>query len=1325
MTWIEKLEIHLRDLYLNNSSHVVNVFRPAFRIFFGEEHQTFRLKMFHNLDRLRLQFKRENFYEVNAKSCLEVLRIQFKEFFASKEVSSSDLLNQCWQQDFKDYTYCEPETYGRDLLRNLDILKRLIDKTETEKPLNEAIPHEHEIEKSFKLQSKDIQIKPVQAVDANLVVTESSGIESENNSSENAISKSVNKTQMQMQEGKDTSNRSGNDADIEDVVIRPINDQDPLAEIHEKIFTNAALKNELRKLKGTNVDTKFTKSLILGKPILESHRHQLIIRQPIMFKSERPKSSKPRFASQVDEKNYLPKPVTPYYLPKVRESVFVKPHHVIASGLSRNSSKESYSKPKPRSNNQTSRSLLVPKNSCGMLNGVPLVDQSWNSSSFLDSKHFVCLTCHKYFFNINHDDCITKFLKEVNSCAKVQSPKSRNNIKPVEKITNEKKPKRWISKRYRLSPNKSFAVHEKTNIPRSRLRWKPMGIIFKTAGLRWIPTGKMFTDIITKVDSDPPNGSNEDITNPYECDQTLNVSADTVNLSASISFSHKKERLRVWFKEIIQIYCSSSIIFRVASSGLMPQPPSPTPNVPPTKDDRELLFQPMFDEYFKHPPSVDHHVPAVAAQEPADSTGTPSSTTIDQDAYQELQSQVIPPDVEEEFHDIEVAHMDKIHILTKDHPLDNVIGDPSRPGSTRLQLHTKALFCYYDVFLSLVEPKSYKDTFTESCWIEYIQEELNEFERLEVLELVSRSDRVMIITLKWIYKVRLDELEGVLENKARLVAREYRQEECIDFEESFTLVARLEAIHIFISFSAHMNMIHLPNGCEGRVLEWYSARRESQEFSKGDVDPTLFVRREGIDILLLVQARITPIAKIQEKARERLEFLIKKLGMQTGFENRPPMLNKENYVPWSSRLLRYAKSRPNGKLIHNSIINGLYVRRMILEPGDTNREVPVNETFHVQTVDELTEKEFKQIEADDQATQTILLGLPEDIYAAVDSCETAQEIWLRVQQMMKGSNIGIQEKKANGINTFQKRLSKEVDELKAERLAKTQDTLALMATSNNPYPFPVPHQDQPSFDQNYMQQPMPNLKDITDPTTAMNMALALMAKAFKLNYSTPTNNNQRISSNPRNRQITQPECQESGYSECSLKLESSEYWKSEWGNAAGHNGNQIRCYNCRGVGHFARNCTVRPRRKDAAYLQTQLLIAQKEKAGIQLQAEEFDLMAAIADLNEIKEVNANCILMANLQQASTSGTQTDKAPVYDSDGSAEVTSVEQSGGTVEQHPVNVEETYILYDSLHHNLAIEVEKVNTINRKLKETNAKLTTELARFKNQEKCFEISQE
>nr|GEZ07741.1 hypothetical protein [Tanacetum cinerariifolium] len=348
-----------------------------------------------------------------------------------------------------------------------------------------------------------------------------------------------------------------------------------------------------------------------------------------------------------------------------------------------------------------------------------------------------------------------------------------------------------------------------------------------------------------------------------------------------------------------------------------------------------------------------------------------------------------------------------------------------------------------------------------------------------------------------------------------------------------------------------------------------------------------------------------------------------------GSESRPPMLNKENYVPGSSRLLRFAKSRPNGKLIHNSILNGPYVRKMIPKPGDANREITVTETFHLQIDDELSDKELKQIEADDQASQTILLGLPEDIYAVVDSCETAQEIWLRVQQMMKGFDIGIQEKKAKNkhfpekiasnlkfLNNLQPEWSrhvtivhqtkdmhtadytqlydflkynqKEVDELKAERIAKNQDPLALMANSNNPYVFPAPHQDQSSFNQNYLQQPMPNPEDITDPITAMNMALALMAKNAVQNQRVQNAGNQNgligVQRNGNHNQIGNG----------NLVAARAE------GNASGQNGNQIRCYNCRGVGHYARNCTVRPRRRDAAYLQTQLLIAQKEEAGIQL-----------------------------------------------------------------------------------------------------------------------------
>nr|GEX79483.1 retrovirus-related Pol polyprotein from transposon TNT 1-94 [Tanacetum cinerariifolium] len=205
----------------------------------------------------------------------------------------------------------------------------------------------------------------------------------------------------------------------------------------------------------------------------------------------------------------------------------------------------------------------------------------------------------------------------------------------------------------------------------------------------------------------------------------------------------------------------------------------------------------------------------VSAPKPAISIGTPSSTIIDQDepstsisqTNQETPYLVIYLGVEEVDHDIKVAHIDNNPYV--DFPIPEPISEESssQTVSTRHQLQDDALFCYFDAFLSFVKPKSYKEALTESCWIEAMQEELNEFRRLKVWELVPRPDRVMIITLKWIYKVKLDELECVLKNKARLVARGYHQEEGIDFEESFALVARLKAIRIFIAFIAHMNMI--------------------------------------------------------------------------------------------------------------------------------------------------------------------------------------------------------------------------------------------------------------------------------------------------------------------------------------------------------------------------------------------------------------------------------------------------------------------------------------------------------------------------------------
>ncbi|GKD30779.1 hypothetical protein Tco_1241557, partial [Tanacetum coccineum] len=150
------------------------------------------------------------------------------------------------------------------------------------------------------------------------------------------------------------------------------------------------------------------------------------------------------------------------------------------------------SKPKPRSNNQTPRSLPLSKSSCVTITDVPKADHSKSSSSFLDSKQFVCSTCHKCVFNANHDACITKLLNEVNSRVKIQSHKTKNSNKPVDQKSHTQKPGRQI-----------FTRH------------------------RWIPTGKLFDSCTSKDDSEPTLGSNVDILNIHESKQTLDLSACT------------------------------------------------------------------------------------------------------------------------------------------------------------------------------------------------------------------------------------------------------------------------------------------------------------------------------------------------------------------------------------------------------------------------------------------------------------------------------------------------------------------------------------------------------------------------------------------------------------------------------------------------------------------------------------------------------------------------------------------------------------------------------------------------------------------------------
>ncbi|GJY21827.1 retrovirus-related pol polyprotein from transposon TNT 1-94 [Tanacetum coccineum] len=324
----------------------------------------------------------------------------------------------------------------------------------------------------------------------------------------------------------------------------------------------------------------------------------------------------------------------------------------------------------------------------------------------------------------------------------------------------------------------------------------------------------------------------------------------------------------------------------------------------------------MFNEYLNPTPCVDSQVPADLAIEPAILTGTPSSTIIDQDAPStstsqttpETPSPIIPLSVEETDHDIKVAHMDN------NATCDILIPEPSSeesytkiiiqiiPVSTRNQLQDEALLCYFDTFLSLV---------------------------------------------------KLDELGGVLKNKAHLVARGYHQEEGINFEESFALVARLEAIRIFIAFAAYMNMVVYQMDVKIAFLNDI-LREEVYKFTKGIVDPTLFVRRKGKDILLMLmmgklsfflglQISQSPRGIFLKQSKYALESL-KKYGMETCEPADTPMEpDSPEAAPASPDYVPGPKELEQASLSPNYVLGPEYLE--YLAPSD--EEVPVEDQPYV------------------------------------------------------------------------------------------------------------------------------------------------------------------------------------------------------------------------------------------------------------------------------------------------------------------------------------------------------------------------------------------
>ncbi|GKC13250.1 hypothetical protein Tco_1010032 [Tanacetum coccineum] len=369
MVSFRRLHSHLKLLSKNDlkGTRTESRFKRAFATLFSQDVETFTCTMFLNMDQLEKQLDKEEFQETRSMVAFKVLETQFQMFIKSR-IYLDDEYVVMTRNYFLQYTQLKIREFRDTLIQHMEYVKKSIDKRAL---------HKREYDSR------------------------------------------VNERQMQT-----TEESSGNDVDADDADIKPVYDEEPMAEVQLTAKSNV---------------------LATG----QQHTEQ------------------------------------------------------------------------PEFNNEEE------------------VNQN------AEKCHDTC-PLPKCVFNANHDTCVTKFLNEVNSRAKVPSYKTTKRYKPVEQMSIAKKPERQIATGHRFSIKKTSSMLEKTIIPRSCLRWKQTGRIFKTVGLRWVPTGKIFTSSTTNVDSEPINGSNEDITNQYECEHTLDVSASTLNLSAGTSFNPKKEGLRIW-----------------------------------------------------------------------------------------------------------------------------------------------------------------------------------------------------------------------------------------------------------------------------------------------------------------------------------------------------------------------------------------------------------------------------------------------------------------------------------------------------------------------------------------------------------------------------------------------------------------------------------------------------------------------------------------------------------------------------------------------------------------------------------------------------------
>ncbi|GJU83329.1 retrovirus-related pol polyprotein from transposon TNT 1-94 [Tanacetum coccineum] len=602
-------------------------------------------------------------------------------------------------------------------------------------------------------------------------------------------------------------------------------------DIQEKVFAIAALKNDLRKLKGNSVDTKFDKTSVLGKPVLPSLRNQSVVRQPNAFKSARAQMSKQRFASQVDVNKNLSKPVTQHYLPKKTESTFAKPDHMIASSSSRNSSKNMPRFKKPSSD----------------------PDFRWKPTGRIFKSLVLRWLLQEKLF-----DSYTS--KVINQCS------GRNNVLILSTGPLCDIPTRKISVCYLLNDYDDVG----------KLKAKGdigvfVGYSKESAAFRVYNkcTRKIHESVNVNFDEISEMASTQFSLEPglSNLNETGKSSNPTVSQVSEIS----KKDLEDLFQKFYDEYFDSSKITNSLATNI-----ETSNNEIPLHEGE--VFHEVFESFQEESSSSslndDVHQSSAEVMVPPTNTQSISNESVPNVNEASTSHNVFNERLENAYFDASTTFHDPSNVYTfyqpyphkkkwtKDHPLHKIIGDPKSSVCTRGQLANSYLFA---CLLSSIEPANVVEALKDADRVSVMQDELDQFARLKVWRLVPRPEGKTIIKTKWIFKNKKDKSIAQIEAICLFLAYVAHKDFMVfqmDVKTAFLNGIIKQEVYVgqppgFVSkqYSDHVYALDKAlYGLKQVPRAWYDVLSKfliDSGFQKGSIDTTRFIKKNGKHIMLI------------------------------------------------------------------------------------------------------------------------------------------------------------------------------------------------------------------------------------------------------------------------------------------------------------------------------------------------------------------------------------------------------------------------------------------------------------------------------------------